>query len=125
MSIRTSYVVQSSASAQSAVTAPLSTIQGSSPPTVSPVAIEADLAVGARVHERRDERAQLQHRAVALDVLAVDGVGDHRLQAGPEHRRLHGHVDELRLAGRQPALVGDQRAERALGGRVVPASGAR
>ena len=39
VSIRRSYVVQSSASAQAAVTAPLSTIHGSRPRSVSPVAI--------------------------------------------------------------------------------------
>ena len=84
---------------------------------------EAHLAVGARVHERGHEGAQLQDRPVALHVLAVDGVGDHRLQAGPEHGRLDGHVDELRLARQQPALVGDQRADGALGGGVVPRLG--
>ena len=54
---------------------------------------EAHLAVGAGVHERRDERAELQLGAPPLDVRALDGVGDHGVQARPEHRRLHRHVD--------------------------------
>jgi hypothetical protein len=78
------------------------------------------LTIGARVDERRHERCELQPGAVALDVLALDRVGGHRVEAGPEHRGLHGDVHELRLARVQRALVRDERRECALHGRVIP-----
>lgn len=78
------------------------------------------LAVGARVDQRRDQGAELQQRPIALDVLALDRVCDHRVQTGPEHRRLYRHVDELGLPRHQAAPVCDERGHRALRCSVMP-----